>query len=419
MEIYIGVDWDRKKSVCVFRVPEAKKPLVRKVRPTPESVQSLVDEVRRRNPEASLVRVGVEAGNERWPRLFHEAGTVVHVLDGKQAKNYGKSLRSSGAKNDTLDATVLESMVRSQEHRREPWSPPSPLHAQLDRLSRAHESTSKVAVQLTNRIRARLAETLPELNECIKTLVSPWARRLLRRVSTPAQAENFDLDELDAVVGPQLGATRRAAVRAALGRSWNYMSEAEAAGEALLMQVYLDQLDTALQGLKQIEKALQRAARQDEACERLRSVKGIGLQLGVGLVVLCFGQIDAHGERDAASVRLGASPVSRHTGQQRNVSVNMRRSAPARGRRLSYLLGLQASNHLPWAKAMYAYARGRGKSAATAYRQIARSVLRILTAMIRDGVDYDEARYVAALKAKGVPWAQSLGEAPASELAAA
>ncbi len=31
-------------------------------------------------------------------------------------------------------------------------------------------------------------------------------------------------------------------------------------------------------------------------------------------------------------------------------------------------------------------------------------MLRILTAMVRTGEDYDDARYVAALKAKGVPW---------------
>jgi hypothetical protein len=56
---------------------------------------------------------------------------------------------------------------------------------------------------------------------------------------------------------------------------------------------------------------------------------------------------------------------------------------------------------------MYVDARARGQTAATAYRRIARSLLRILTAVVRTGEPYDDARYVASLKAKGVPWASN------------
>ena len=72
---------------------------------------------------------------------------------------------------------------------------------------------------------------------------------------------------------------------------------------------------------------------------------------------------------------------------------------------MTYLLGLHAVRHMVWARAMYHAARNRGKNAATAYRIVARSLLRILTAMLRDGTSYDEKHYVAALKAKGVRWA--------------
>jgi len=57
---------------------------------------------------------------------------------------------------------------------------------------------------------------------------------------------------------------------------------------------------------------------------------------------------------------------------------------------------------------MYAAGRKRGLSAGTAFRRVSRSLLRILTAMLRDGQVYDEARYVRALQAKGVHWAQEL-----------
>jgi len=73
---------------------------------------------------------------------------------------------------------------------------------------------------------------------------------------------------------------------------------------------------------------------------------------------------------------------------------------------------------MPWAKAMYDYKRGQGKSGATAFRCVARSVLRILSAMMREGIDYDDKRYLQALRDKGVPWAVGLEVSPTRQEAA-
>jgi hypothetical protein len=59
---------------------------------------------------------------------------------------------------------------------------------------------------------------------------------------------------------------------------------------------------------------------------------------------------------------------------------------------------------------MFTDGRRRGQNAATVYRRIARSLLRILTAMPRTGQPYDETRYIASPKANGVP-----GTRPARE----
>lgn len=83
----------------------------------------------------------------------------------------------------------------------------------------------------------------------------------------------------------------------------------------------------------------------------------------------------------------------------------MRRAASSRAKATTYLLGRLASQQLGWAGRMYEDARRRGQTAPTAYRRIARCLLRILTAMVRTGEPYDDDRYLAALKARGVPWA--------------
>jgi len=116
----------------------------------------------------------------------------------------------------------------------------------------------------------------------------------------------------------------------------------------------IEQLDVVCRQLAQVEGQLEERLAEDEQAVLLRSMSGVGLQLSANL------------------------------------------------------LGLQAVRHLPWAQAMYAAGRKRGLSAGTAFRRVSRSLLRILTAMLRDGQVYDEARYVRALLAKGVHWAQEL-----------
>jgi hypothetical protein len=63
---------------------------------------------------------------------------------------------------------------------------------------------------------------------------------------------------------------------------------------------------------------------------------------------------------------------------------------------------------------MYENGIARGQSAATAYRRIARCLLRILSAMVRTGEPYDNDRYVASLRHHGVAWAIDL-EPPSAE----
>lgn len=109
---------------------------------------------------------------------------------------------------------------------------------------------------------------------------------------------------------------------------------------------------------------------------------------------------------------MGSSPVFTGPGRtkdgKRKGKVRTRKSVSSRARRDVFLIGRLASQNLAWARAQYAHAMAHGQDPATAYRRIARSVLRIQTAKgaQRPGLRRRPVR--RALKAKGVPWAASL-----------
>ena len=248
----------------------------------------------------------------------------------------------------------------------------------------------------------------------MKNLRTGWVRRFLHGVPTPwhaAQLDDSALDELLAGAWPH----RRQDVREALTRTEApWLDEGLAAIEAIRIRQLLDRLNLLVQQLKDVDAAIDEATKALPQRPLLESVAGIGMHQAATFIQHAFGEELKH--RDHAGVQLGACPVfvgsAQHTNGKNKGYAKMRRAAHHRGRRSTYLLGRLATRHHDWAAAMYRDGRARGQSAATAYRRIARSFLRILSAMIRNKEVYNEARYVAALQARGVPWAMGLDPNP-------
>ena len=185
MEIYAGIDWDRKKAIAAILAPNGRTRALKKpIAPTGKAVQDFLAHLKRSNPEATICRIAIEAGSERWVRLFHAAGAVVHVIDGKQAKRFRESMCSSGAKDDARDAKALLEMLQSPTHRREPWMPVEEDQAVLLVLTRTHQRLIGQSNRLVNQLRAHLSEHLPALDAVLKHLSPRWVAPVLKAVPT-------------------------------------------------------------------------------------------------------------------------------------------------------------------------------------------------------------------------------------------
>jgi hypothetical protein len=353
----------------------------------------------------------LEAGAEGWARLFHAAGAIVHIVDPKQAKRFGESLHSSGAKDDARDSQTLALMGMSPPHRSAPWVPDSAVRTQLDVLSRGHEQLTNDLGRTQQRLREILREHMPLVNAAICDVSSAWVGNLLRAIPTPWHARDLSRSAFDDIF-VKSGAHRktREALWDALGRTEApWLVEAVAGALALRVRQLLDLLERLVAQLAEVDRELDALTRPLNVRSILESVAGIGMNLSVALML--FGLEDVPANRDEVGIRMGSSPVFAGSGKtpkgKPKGHARMRRAAPSRARRAVYLLGRLASQHLDWGGAMYTHARQRGQNAATAYRRIARCLLRIITAMVRNNEPYDNARYVAALQAKHVPWAPS------------
>lgn len=414
MRVYVGADWSATEVMCATLADPHQPPRrIGKTGRSVDDVEQLLQRVRQQHGEVDTVTVIIEDGAPGWVELFHHAGAQVYVVDPKQAKSFGESCCSSGAKDDARDSKLLAQMGAARCHRWQPWRPDEPLVAQLRTLCGLHQSRLKLAGAEKQRLRSHLRESFPRLEAVLDDLSRQWVWRLLRLFPTAHHVRELKRPDFDARMQ---GCGAR---RTTLDRVWEalsrtrapWMNSARAGVEALRLRQWVDTIEMLQGQIDQVEEELDALTAELDEREALESVDGIGTKMANRLLSFAFGGKPPE-HRDEAAIQMGACPVFKGSGTRRDGtpkgSVHMRRSASSHARATIYLLGRLASQRLSWAKARYKWDMARGKTAAQSYRSIARSLLRILTAIVKSGEPYNDARYVAALKRNGVPWAMEL-----------
>lgn len=413
MKAYLGADWDTKVVRCALALGTQPGRAISGAGPTFESVSTLLKRARARHPQATELIVVLESGAVQWARLFHAAGAAVHLVDSKQARRFAESLCSSGAKDDKRDALALAQMGRSPGHCPERWEPPTVEQEALLLLGATHERLTRRLTQTIQQLGSILRTTMPFVAATFGPLTSKWVLRFVEQAPTLEHLQQLDQTTFNTLVRGGCRSARREALWEAIQQTHGYNHGAVLSD---LMAVEVRNLAAQIRLLRMQKKTLDAKIRQQldatPNTEQLESIKGIGPQLCLALH--CFGLLGTPGsDRDTAAIRMGAAPVFRGSGTTRKGTpkghVVMRRSASSHARKATYLLGRMASMHTSWGQAMYADGRHRGQRAATVYRRIARCLLRILNALLRDGTSYDEDAYIEGLKRRGVPWAMAIG----------
>lgn len=403
MQVWIGADWDKEK--CVVAVMGGNGKVKRSsVQRTPEGVRGFVDGF-----EGAELHVGIESGDALWATLWRNAGATVYVFDGKKARRFAESLTASGARDDQRSAEDLLAMVQSPKHRDAANDVPSDALQALDMRLDCYDAATTDHTRYSNRLTSLLRQHHAAFARILESVDSNWVVRVLEVAPTPAAWNRLSKDEQQkALAGTRFH--KREAYAKALGTDYARASEEQdkTAGEQII--AVLTMFNAARAVRDSARRNLETGLNDHECAGPLREIEGIGQVVGAGLAIALTHATDTDAGRDGASKLLGAAPVTIKSGTMGDKAplIVMRRSASSTMRKVGHYLGTQLVRRHPWAKAAFAYHAARGKSAFSSYRRIARSFLRVLRAILRDGTTFDHERYVTALKAKGVEWAMPL-----------
>lgn len=397
--IWVGADWDSEK--CVVEAELGQKLWKQTVSRHPSAVAELVDKL----GPGRLV-LGIEAGDPLWERLWEEAGAEVFIFNPMKAKQYAKSLNSSGAGDDKRSASTLRKQLKSEEHRKASNCPlPQELRG-LNQVVSARETLGGEVSRWSNRLNDLLRQVHPALRPKLGGLDSNWALNLVRSIPTPTTWLELSDKERQGVL-KRVPVRRRAEVVDAIGERWCCHDAAEERAARFRVRECAEFLALATQQKKLADKEIDAITMDNSENSLVRSVRGLGTVLSAGANLALAG---SKRDRDRFGRQTGSAPVTIKSGVRgdANPPVFMRRTVNATMRRIGYLIAVQLVAHHGWAKAQFAYHRSKGIEAPGAFRRISRSFGRILSAMIKNQTEFDEELYIASLKRKGVVWAQAL-----------
>jgi transposase len=352
---------------------------------------------------AAQIRVAIEVPHGPVVETLLERGFRVHAINPKQMDRFRDRFSPAGAKDDSRDAEVMASALRTDPQCFRALATTDPVIIELREWSRITDDLGAERNRLTNRLREQLWRYFPAILELVDDdLGAEWLLELWEVAPTPAKAARLHQATIAKLLKRHRirrfdaahvhGVLRKPPVQVAAGTT----EAASAHIATLIARVRLlnrqlkqahHQLDALTARLIPAEDS-EPGQRKQHDVEILASLPGVGR---IVLATLLAEACDALQRRDYAALRslTGVAPVTKRSGKS---CIVVRRYA-CHGRLVNgmYHWARVAIQHDPRSRAKYAALRSRGHSHARALRSVADRLLNVACAMLKTGTIFDPA----------------------------
>ena len=402
----IGLDWaDRQHEVWV-RPVEGGKPQRVVLEQSAEAVHEWVAQLRARFPEGR-VALGIETS--RGPvisALLAYDFIVIFPINPKALKDYRSCFAVSGAKNDRVDAPLIEEYVRLHGEKIKPLQPDDTLTRKLGGWSEGRRQLVDQRTALINQVQAQL-----------KTYY-PLALELLGRQFNTLMAAEF------LILWPDLKTVQAAGEQKVRNFFYKHNSRSKKRMEARLLAIQnaraltsdaaiiepaRDLVRALAALLKSLHKAIQEFQEKTQQAmdahpdaNIFRSFPGAGPVLAPRLLVAFGTQRDRFQSAEEVAQFYGIAPVVIQSGNSQ--VTRMRQRCPKFGRQTFHENAACAAKSEEWARQYYQSHRQRHEDKHhRACRALAFKLIRIYFACWKNRTEYRSETYLEALKKGGSP----------------
>lgn len=352
--------------------------------------------------EPGQIHVAIEQPHGPIVEMLIERNFNVYAINPKQMDRFRDRFTVAGAKDDSRDALVMASGLRTDPQCYRRLAVADPVVIQLREWSRLAESLTGDRLALTNRMRELLWRYFPAFIELDGDLGTAWLLDLWEAVPTPGKAartretsigkilKQHRIRRLDA--GQVLAILRQPPLAVAAGTAEAVQAHLATlvARVRLLNRQIQDahrQLDSLTSRLNASEETAPGQPTQRDA-EILASLPGLGR---IVLATLLAEGWEALQRRDYSALRslTGVAPVTRSSGK--SCLVIRRQACHQRLANAMYHWARVAIQHDRLSRAKYAALRARGHSHGRALRSVADRLLNVACAMLRNRTAFNPA----------------------------
>lgn len=402
---FVGLDWaDQKHDVSVVSAG-GTNPDHQVIIHSPEALNEWLLQLHQQFPQG---KIAICLEQSRGALIFHLLGydfLTLFPVNPKSLARFREAFTASGSKDDFSDADYLREMVTLHHHRLRPWKPDDEQSRTISFLAEGRRKAVDDRIRLVNRLRSTLKMYFPQaINLVGDNLHSPMSLDFLHKwpqLQDVKKAHSKTVKKFYSCHNSRSSERvkeRLEQIRTAVPITTD---RAVIKSSLIIVKMLVGQISQINNTIEEFDAELKSLYDNHPDKNIFDSFPGSGKALGPRLAAAWSS--DRNRYESAASVQKysGIAPITKASGKTKIV---VRRLACPKFMLQTFHEFANCSRKSSiWAQAYYEMMRKRGKNHHTAIRSLAFKWIRIMYRCWQDQTEYDELKYLRALKKTNSP----------------
>jgi len=407
---FVGIDWADQKHAWCLQAAGATQRENGEVEHRPEAVEAWVGQLCRRFGNRPIaVAVEQVKGALVFMLSKYEPLHLFPVPPAMSAK-MRQALYPSGAKDDPRDADLLLELLLQHRNKLHRLSPDSEATRRVQNLVEERRNLVDEKTAQTNRLTNQLKIYFPQMLEWFEQLDTELVCALLEQWPTLEDLQKVPAARLRTFFRkqrchyPELVERRMVGIQQAMPA---IRDRAVIEAKSTVVKVSAQVIRSLVRGIADLDRKIEEATAAHPDFFIFESLPGAGAALAPRLLAAFGSQRDRYANAEEVQSYSGIAPVTERSGKKK--WIHFRWACPKFLRQSFHEWAGHSIAHSQWARSYYQQQRERGKGHHAAVRGLAFKWIRIVFRCWKDGVVYDESRYLAALAKRNSPLAAVAG----------
>jgi transposase len=403
---FLAIDWADKKHVWCLQAVGSEKRESGELEHSPEAVEAWVGQLCQKFAHRPIAVALEQSRGALVFMLSKYEALHLFPVPSTMAASMRQALYPSGAKDDPRDADLLLDILLQHRDKLRRLVPDTEATRRVQNLVEERRKLVDEKTEQTNRLTSHLKIYFPQIVNWFEHLDTELVCALLLRWPTleelqkvpPAQLRTFFRKHHcrdQEVIERRILAIRQAipAIR----------DRAVIEAKSTVVKVIVRVIGSLLEGIADLDEKIEEATAAHPDFFIFDSLPGAGAVLAPRLLAAFGSQRERYGNAGEVQAYSGIAPVMEKSGKKK--WVHCRIACPKFLRQSFHEWAGHSIAHSVWARSYYQQLRSRGKEHHAAVRALAFKWIRIVFRCWKDGVAYDESKYLAALARRGSPLA--------------